>query len=107
MLNLNAERLSGIVIGFAAVGALLTGWLVLVGYLAALAGAWVPGTRLGRGLFLFGAGAVTLIGAWFSFGQLTGALECPTFEGLPMCFVSLFTGVSMLVTDESRRRLVR
>ena len=126
-MHLNAERLSGIIIGFAAVGVLLTGWLVLsellreptcpellgipacylvlAGYLAALAGAWVPGTRSGRGLFIVGAGAVTLIGTWFSFGQLTGALECPTFEGLPMCFVSLFAGVSMLALDEARRRL--
>jgi hypothetical protein len=46
-----------------------------------------------------------VVGAWFSIDELTGALECPTFEGLPMCFVSLFAGASMLVLDLVRRRL--
>ena len=128
-MHLNAERLSGIIIGFAAVGLILTGWLVLsellreptcpellgipacyallLAYLVTLAGAWMPDTTVSRSLFLVGAGAVTVIGAWFSFGQLAGTLECPAFEGLPMCFVSLFAGLSILALDEARRRLVQ
>lgn len=127
MLTLAPERLTGIIIGFAAVGVLLTGWLVLselfreptcpqllgipacyivlAGYLAALAGAWALDKTAGSALFLVGAGIVTVVGAWFSINELTGALECPTFEGLPMCFVSLFAGASMLVLDLVRRRL--
>jgi len=108
------------------VGVLLTGWLVLselfraptcpellgipacylvlAGYLVALAGAWFPDTKPGSTAFFAGAGAVTLIGLWFSFNELSGAIECPTFEGLPMCFVSLFAGASMLGTELLRRR---
>lgn len=127
MATLTAERLTGINIGFAAVGALLTGWLVLselfveptcpellgipacylvlVGYIAALVGAWLIDTTAGSAVFLVGAAAVTLIGTWFSLNQLSGALECPTFEGLPMCFLSLFAGASMLAVDQLRRRV--
>jgi hypothetical protein len=129
MATLTAERLTGINIGFAAVGALLTGWLVLselfveptcpellgipacylvlVGYIAALVGAWLIDTTAGSAVFLVGAAAVTLIGTWFSLNQLTGALECPTFEGLPMCFLSLFAGASMLAVDQLRRRVAQ
>jgi hypothetical protein len=46
---------------------------------------------------------VAVVGAWFSFNELTGAIECPTFEGLPMCFVSLFAGASMLALESIRR----
>jgi len=127
MLAFTPERLTGIIVGFAAVGVMLTGWLVLselvreptcppllgipacyvvlAGYLAALAGAWAIDTSAGRGVFLLGAGVVTAVGIWFSINELTGALECPTFEGLPMCFVSLFAGASMLVLEAARRRL--
>jgi hypothetical protein len=129
MATLTTERLTGINIGFAAVGALLTGWLVLselfveptcpellgipacylvlVGYIAALVGAWLIDTTAGSAVFLVGAAAVTLIGTWFSLNQLTGALECPTFEGLPMCFLSLFAGASMLAVDQLRRRVAQ
>jgi hypothetical protein len=129
MATLTSERLTGINIGFAAVGALLTGWLVLselfveptcpellgipacylvlVGYIAALVGAWLIDTTAGSAVFLVGAAAVTLIGTWFSLNQLTGALECPTFEGLPMCFLSLFAGASMLAVDQLRRRVAQ
>jgi hypothetical protein len=125
--NLTSERLTGVIVGFAAVGVLLTGWLVLselfreptcpeligvpacyvvlAGYLAALVGAWFPGTKRGDAVFLVGAGVVTAIGTWFSFLQLTGGAQCPTFEGLPMCFVSLFAGASMLAVDQLRRRV--
>ena len=101
MLRLSAERLTGFILGFAAVGVVLTGWLVvsellreptcppllgvpacylvLAGYLAALAGAYRPATRPGDAVFLLGAGVVTVIGIWFSLNELTGALECPSF----------------------------
>jgi hypothetical protein len=127
MLALTPERLTGIIVGFAAVGVMLTGWLVLselvreptcppllgipacyvvlAGYLAALAGAWAIDASAGRAVFLLGAGVVTVVGIWFSINELTGALECPSFEGLPMCFVSLFAGTSMLVLEAARRRL--
>lgn len=127
MLRLSAERLTGFILGFAAVGVVLTGWLVvselfveptcpellgipacyivLGGYLAALAGAWGLETRAGRALFLAGAGVVTVVGVWFSANELTGALSCPTFEGLPMCYVSLLAGLTMLVADQVRARV--
>ena len=127
MLAFTPERLTGIIVGFAAVGVMLTGWLVLselvreptcppllgipacyvvlAGYLAATAGAWAIDTSAGRAVFLLGASVVTVVGIWFSINELTGTLECPTFEGLPMCFVSLFAGASMLVLEAARRRL--
>ena len=126
MLRPTAERLTGIIVGFAAGGVLLTGWLVLselfreptcpellgipacyivlAGYLAALAGAWVIDTRGGSAVFLVGAAAVTAVGTWFSVNELTGAAACPTLEGLPLCYVSLLAGASMLAADQVRRR---
>ena len=127
MLRLSAERLTGFSLGFAAVGVVLTGWLVisellveptcpelvgipactivLGGYLAALAGAWWLETRAGRALFLAGAGVVTVVGVWFSANELAGALSCPTFEGLPMCYVSLLAGLTILAADQVRARV--
>ena len=127
MSTLTAERLTGIIVGFAAVGVLLTGWLVLselfrgstcppllgvpacyvvlAGYVAALVGAWSQPARNADVLFLAGAGLVTVVGLWFSLNELAGSLDCPTFEGLPMCYMSLLTGVTLLEVDQVRRRI--
>jgi len=127
MRAVTAGRLTGIIVGFGAVGIALTGWLVLSelfreptcpsllgipacyillgAYVAATGGAWFVDTMAGNALFLVGAGPVTLIGLWFSANQLTGAAECPSFEGLPMCYVSLLAGATMLTADLLRRRL--
>lgn len=129
MTAMTADRLQGLILGFALVGVLLTGWLVaselfgeptcpellgvpacyivLAAYLVAVAGAWSLGTVTGNALLLAGAGLVTLIGAWFSVAELTGAASCPTFEGLPMCYVSLLAGATMLMADQLRRRASR
>lgn len=120
-----SERIVGINFALASVGVLLTAWLVasevfrqptcppllgipachlvLIAYLAAAIGAWHTGSTLGRVVFLVGAGAVTVIGIYFSLGEIRGTAQCPTFEGLPMCFVSLLAGASMLVADRVRR----
>ena len=127
MAMVTPERLVGITLGLGLAGVILTSWLVISGlfreptcptllgipacfillgaYVAAVAGAWLSGSRAGDGLFLGGAGMVTLIGAWFSVNQLLGQVECPTLEGLPMCYVSLLAGASMLTADLLRRRL--
>lgn len=116
-----SERLIGVNVALAFVGVLLTSWLViselfreptcpklfgipacylvLIAYLAAAIGAWNADSGAGHVTFLLGAVAVTLIGIYFSMGEIRGTAQCPTFEGLPMCFVSLFAGVSMLVID--------
>ena len=80
-------------------------YVVLAGYLAALAGAWTLETRTGSAVFFGGAGLVTAIGIWFSIDELSGAAACPTLEGLPMCYVSLLAGLTMLAADQVRRRL--
>lgn len=122
-----SERLTGFILGFAAVGVTLAAWLVLselfreptcpellgipacyivlAGYIAALISAWFIDTRPGSATFLAGAGVVTIVGIWFSANELTGAASCPTFEGLPMCYVSLLAGVTMLTADQLRRRV--
>ena len=126
MARLTSERLTGINFSLALVGALLTSWLViselfreptcpkllgipacyivLVAYLAAAIGAWNTDSEFGRLAFMIGAVSVTAIGIYFSLGEIRGTEQCPTFEGLPMCFVSLFAGTSMLFTDQFRRR---
>jgi hypothetical protein len=48
---------------------------------------------------------VTLIGTYFSWSQLSGSAVCPSFEGIPMCYVSLIAGLAMLALDQLRRRL--
>jgi len=117
MSTLSRERVTGFIVGLGLVGTLLTSWLVvselfreptcpsllglpacylvMAAYVAATAGAWRV-SAVSNATFLTGAGLVTLIGIYFSVGQLRGVAECPTFEGLPMCYVSLFAGVSML-----------
>ena len=129
MAQATKERLTGILVGFAAVGTLLSTWLVvselfreptcppllgipacylvLAAYAAATIGAWCADTRAGDVAFYIGAIAVTVIGVHFSIGQLRGTAECPTFEGLPMCYVSLFTGATLLVLALLRRGLRR
>ena len=127
MSRITSERLTGANLGLGFVGVLLTTWLVLseifreptcpplfgipacylvlAGYVAATVGAWLSEERVGEVSFYVGAGAVTLIGVYFSIGQLRGTAECPTFEGLPMCYVSLLAGATMLAVDQVRRRL--
>ena len=121
----SSERIVGIHVALASVGALLTSWLVfselfreptcpellgipacylvLIAYVTAAIGAWSTGSRSGRTMFLIGAIAVTVIGIHFSLGEIRGTARCPTFEGLPMCFVSLLAGASMLVAERVRR----
>lgn len=125
MTRLTSERIVGFNFSLASVGVLLTSWLVisemfreptcpkllgvpacylvLIAYLAAAIGAWNTGSEFGRRAFLIGAFAVTAIGVYFSLGEIRGTAQCPTFEGLPMCFVSLFAGTSMLIADQIRR----
>lgn len=124
---MSSERITGFIVGLGFTAALLTGWLVLAelfhgptcphllgvpacylvlaGYLAATAGAWLYGRRIGDISFLTGAVSVTIIGIYFSWNHVRGDVECPTFEGLPMCYVSLLAGVTLLALDQVRRRI--
>lgn len=121
----SSERIVGINFALASVGVLLTAWLVasellrqptcplllgipacylvLIAYLTAAIGAWNNGSRSGHTMFLIGAIAVTVIGIHFSLSEIRGTAQCPTFEGLPMCFLSLLAGASMLIADQVRR----
>jgi hypothetical protein len=125
--TLTTERLTGLNVGLGLAGVLLTSWLVLshlfreptcpaligipacylvlAAYLAATIGAWRTDAPVGSALFLIGAGGVTVIGLWFSVNQALGTADCPTFEGLPMCYLSLLTGVTLLAVDQIRRRV--
>ena len=127
MAQVTRERVTGLLVGFAAVGTLLSAWLVaselfreptcppllgipacylvLAAYAAATFGAWFADVRAGDVAFYVGAISVTVIGIHFSVGQFRGTAECPTFEGLLMCYVSLFTGVTLLILALVRRRL--
>ena len=127
MSRITSERLTGAIFGLGFVGILLTAWLVfseifreptcppllgipacylvLAGYVAATIGTWMSGKKIAAVSFYVGAWAVTLIGVYFSLGHVRGTVECPTFEGLPMCYVSLLAGATMLVLDQARRRL--
>lgn len=123
---MDAERITGLIVGIGFVSGSLTVWLVaaetmngatcpplfgiaacylvLVGYVTAVAGAWNMGVSWAHPTFLFGATLVTLIGVYFTAGQIAGRLECPSFEGFPMCFGSLAAGLMMLGLDQVRRR---
>jgi hypothetical protein len=127
MTRATRERLVGIQVGFGVIGILLTAWLVvsqvfvrptcpplvgipacwfvLAGYVSATMGAWLAGERVGDVLFYAGAGAVVLIAIYFSSCQLQGTAQCPTFETLPMCYVSLLAGLTLIALDQVRRRL--
>ena len=127
MAGVSSERVTGVIVGLGFTGLLLTGWLVLaelfvaptcphllgvpacflvlVGYSLAVVGAWLYRSRAGDLAFFIGAGSVTLIGVYFSWSQVQGHAQCPTFEGLPMCYVSLLAGLSMLALDQLRRHL--
>jgi len=127
MSRVTSERLSGFLIGLGFVGVLLTSWLVvsqlflkptcpplagipacylvLAGYVLATVGAWLAGGKIGDVLFYVGAGVVVLIAIYFSTCQLQGTAQCPKFEALPMCYVSLFAGATLLAVDRFRRRL--
>ncbi len=127
MTRLKSERIVGFNFSLASVGVLLTSWLViselfrdptcpklfgipacylvLIAYLSAAIGAWNTGSESGRVAFIGGAFAVTAIGVSFSLGEIRGTVQCPTFEGLPMCFLSLFAGGSVLATDQIRRAI--
>ena len=125
--SVTGERMTGVAVGFGLVGILLTGWLVfsevfledtcpdllgipacflvLAGYVAATAGAWMVDSELGDLLLYVGAGVVSAIAVYLSIGQLRGTASCPMFEGLPMCYMSLIAGSSMLLADQIRRRI--
>jgi len=127
MTRVTSERLAGVLVGVGAIGILLSAWLVVsqvfigptcpplfgipacwfvvAGYTLATIGAWLAGERIGDVLFYTGAGSVVLIGIYFSSCQLQGTAQCPTFETLPMCYVSLLAGATLLAVDQVRRRL--
>lgn len=118
--------MTGFIVALGFVGALLSSWLVvselfreptcplllgipacyivLISYVAATIDVWRTSSA-SNGVFLVGAGLVTVIGIYFSVGELRGTAECPTFEGLPMCYVSLVAGVTMLVAYRLRSGL--
>jgi hypothetical protein len=128
MRSITNERLTGFIVAFGLVGALLTSWLVaselfrqptcpsllgipacymvLAAYVAATVGAWRM-SAMSNAVFLIGAGVVTAIGLYFSTNQLRGVVECPTFEGLPMCYVSLVAGAGMLIAFRVRVMVTR
>lgn len=119
MNRLTDERSVGFLVGFGLSGTILTSWLVyselstgatcppflgipacflvLIGYVIATGAAWFGDRRHARAVFYAGTGLVVVIGSVFSLGQLRGNVECPCFEGLPMCFVSLLAGATMLI----------
>ena len=127
MTRVTSERLVGVLVGVGSIGILLSAWLVVsqvfigptcpplfgipacwfvvAGYTLATIGAWLAGERIGDVLFYTGAGSVVLIGIYFSSCQLQGTAQCPTFETLPMCYVSLLAGATLLAVDQVRRRL--
>lgn len=127
MSRITSERLLGVLVGVGSIGVLLSAWLVasqvfigptcpplfgipacwfvLAGYALATIGAWFSDESFGVALFYTGAGAVVLIAIYFSSCQLQGTAQCPTFEALPMCYVSLLAGATLLAVDVVRRRL--
>lgn len=80
-------------------------YFVLAAYLLATFGASRFRKKGGDALFLLGTGAIVAIAVYGSWSQWTGALQCPSFEGLPMCYASLSFGAILLVGDQIRRRL--
>lgn len=126
MNSVSSERLVGLIVGLAFTGALLTLWLVaselfreptcppllgipacylvLAAYGMAAVGGWRLAQPAGERVLLTGAGGVTVIGIYFSVNQIRGVAECPTFEGLPMCFVSLLAGITLLALWMVHRR---
>lgn len=126
MSSISSERLTGAIVGVGLVGILLTGWLVaselfrkptcpelfgipacylvFVGYLAGVVGAWKYRSRVGDGMFYVGAGVVVVIGVYFTASHIGKTAECPLFAGLPMCYASLLAGSSMIAFDQFRRR---
>lgn len=127
MTRVTGERLVGLLVGVGLIGILLSAWLVVsqvfigptcpplfgipacwlvvAGYALATVGAWLSGERVGDVLFYTGAGAVVVIAVYFSSCQLQGTAQCPTFETLPMCYVSLLAGLTLIIVDQVRRRL--
>ncbi len=123
MRTLSFERVTGFMSGLGLAGVLLTGWLVaseisrgstcphllglpacyivFAGYVMATVGAWWSGPAADT-LFMTGAFGVTAIGLYFSVGQLRGAVECPTFEGLPMSYLSLVAGATLVAAHRVR-----
>ncbi len=104
MRSLTSERLTGFIVAFGLVGALLTSWLVaselfreptcpslfaipacymvLAAYVAATVGAWKM-SAMSNAVFLIGAGLVTAIGLYFSTNQLRGSGRMPHIRGAP------------------------
>ena len=127
MLRPTAEQMTGFLVGLGSVGIMLASWLVvsetfirptcplllglpacyivLVAYLLATLGAARFRHRAGDASFLLGTGVILAIAAYGSWSQLRGTVQCPSFEGLPMCFGSLSFGAILLAGDQVRRRL--
>ena len=127
MPRLTAEHTTGFLVGLGFVGVILASWLVvsetfirptcpllfgvpacyfvLAAYVLATFGGSRFRKRGGDSLFLLGTAVILGIAAYASWSQLRGALRCPSFEGLPMCYGSLSFGAILLVGDQVRRRL--
>lgn len=111
------ERITGLVVGLAFSGLVLSSWLtwleissgsvcpevlgvpacylVMFGYAAVVSGAW-KSEPTGVGAAFLGAALVAGVGGYLSVLELSGQEVCPRFAGLPMCFVSAAAGVLLL-----------
>ena len=118
MAKVSSDRITGMVVGLAFSGLVLTAWLtwseitigevcpsvlgvpacylVMFGYAAVVSGSW-RSDRLAAWAAILGSGVVIAVGGYLSALELAGRAVCPRFAGLPMCFVSLAAGVLVLL----------
>lgn len=111
------ERITGMIVGLAFSGVVLTSWLtwselssggtcpivlgvpacylVLFGYVAVVSGAW-KSDQMGTRAAVMGAVLIVGVGASLSLREVSGEDICPTFAGLPLCYVSLAAGLLLL-----------
>lgn len=84
-------------------------YVVLVSFLMVYISTYLRKNFIKELVFYIGSILGLLTGTWFSINQLISYKECPTFFGIPLCYISFFSFLILillnvlLVIDKSKK----
>lgn len=72
-------------------------YLVSIAFFLVYSSSYFLNKKTSNIFFYIGDGLGLVLAIWFSFAKIIGLLECPKIFNLPLCYVSFFTFLFLLV----------